>query len=266
MRRGNVLNLEGIFKSINKKMLLDFDEISSEIKHRGSKGRVREFEIVNEYLSKYIPGNIGVANGELISKDDQVSSEVDIVLFEKNSTPYLLKKEGYQVFPIECVYGMIEVKSQLDKNQLEDSFKKIHKIKKMPKSAYEPQKGPIVKTTTIYGKEWQHFPTLGFVIAFDSIDLKTIVKHLGEIQKDTALEHRIDSLWILKKGMIINFNQVKGLIELTPSHETIPKAILSDNPLMLLTVQLQSLLMSGWMPKFQIRQYLSNAIYGDFYE
>ena len=246
-------------------MLLDFNEISSQINHRPSKGRVREIEIVNEYLDKYVPGNIGIGNGEVISSDDQVSNETDIVFYEKNSTPFLLKKEGYQIFPVECIYGGVEVKSYLDGAQLKDSFKKINKLKKMPKVAFEKQKGEIVQTTTIYDKKWDYFPTLGFVIAFDSIDLKTLKDHLDEISKNELIEHRIDSIWVLNRGAIINLNATTGQIELAPRQHTRTQAILTENPLMLLTIQLQSLLQSGWMPTFIIKHYLTNAYYGEFY-
>lgn len=175
-------------------------------------------------------------------------------------------KEGYQIFPIECVYGVIEIKSHLDKDQLKDAFNKINYIKKMPKKAYEAQKGPVIKSTTVYDKEWSFFPTLGFVIAFESIDLKTLKKHYYDLVTKVEPEHRIDSIWVLNKGMLINFNPTLGLIELTPSRNNIVRWVLSDNPLMLLTIQLQSLLISGWMPHFMLREYLMRANYGSFYD
>jgi len=258
------MNLENIFRSINKKMLLDFEGISSEIGHRGAKGKVREKDIITEYLEKYVPGNIGIANGEIISVDGHTSPETDIVFYAKNSTPYLLKKEGYQVFPIECVYGVVEVKSHLDKQQLIDSFNKINFVKQMPKKAYEPQKGPLRRTTNVYGKEWTYFPTFGIMIAFDSINLKELQAHYVTICESHSPEHRIDSIWVLKKGMLVNHNLKSGMIELTPSDTSIPRPVLSDNPLMLLTIQLQSLLMSGWMPNFMLLEYLRHAEYGIF--
>ena len=251
-----VMNLENVLRSINKKMLIDFDEISSEIEHRGSKGKVREKEILKEFLTRYCPCNIGLSDGEIISTDDQVSPQTDITLFEKNSTPALLTKEGYQVFPIECVYGVMEVKSFLDKAQLQDSFEKIKRIKKMPKLAYEAQRGPVIQSTTLYDKEWPYFPTLGFVIAFDSLDLKTLKSHYLDLIAGHPPEQQIDSVWVLKKGMLINYNPTTNMIEMAPSSKTFPRSVSSDNPLMLLTIHLQSLLASGWMPKFMIANYL----------
>ena len=142
------MKLEQIFKGIKDKMLIDFNEISSQVTHRGSKGSIREREVIKEYLKKYLPGNIGIANGECISTDGTVLPECDIILYEKNTTPYLVHKEGYQVFPIECVYGVIEIKSKLNKTQLKDSIDKIIKIKSMPKTAYDAQEGPLKKVST----------------------------------------------------------------------------------------------------------------------
>lgn len=253
------MNLENVFKGINKKMLIDFEEISSEIEHRLSKGQVRELEIVNEFLTKYVPGNIGIAHGEIISTDGLISPETDIILHEKFSTPFLLKKEGYQVLPIECVYVVIEVKSFLDQAQLIDSFKKIKYIKQMPKRAFEEQRGPLVRSTNLYDKNWKFFPVIGMVVSFTSIDLRKLKKALNEIHSEIALEHRIDSVWVLDKGMLVNASDT---IDIAPSCKSNLLAIASDNPLMSLTVQLQSLLLSSWISKFRLKDYLENAEFG----
>ena len=255
------MNLEQTFKGIKEKMLIDFTEISSQVKHRPSKGSIREREVIKEYLEKYLPGNIGISNGECISTDGTVSSECDIILYEKNTTPYLVHKDGYQVFPIECVYGVIEVKSKLNKNELKDSIAKIKKIKSMSKVAYEEQKGPVIQSTNLYGKKWSFFPTIGIIFAFDSIKLETLKKHFVPMQENIALEKQIDSLWVLNKGMIIHRNN-NGTIEFAPNPDTSPKIIISDNPLLLLTVHLQSLMSSGWLPRFKIIKYLEGSDYG----
>ncbi|MBU0568469.1 hypothetical protein KJ693_11150 [bacterium] len=255
------MDLERIFRGIKDKMLIDFNDISSQVTHRGSKGKIREQEIIKEYLKKYLPGNIGIANGECISTDGQVSPECDIILYEKNTTPYLVYKDGYQVFPIECVYGVIEIKSKIDKAQLKDSIDKLKKIKSMPKTAYDVQKGPVIQSTTLYGKKWEYFPTIGMILSFDSLKIETLKEHFIDMQQDFSYENQVDSLWVLNQGMIIHRND-NGTIELSPGPNTAPKIIKSENPLLLLTVHLQTLMSSGWLPRFNIVPYLEGANYG----
>src|ERR1039457_6965713 len=105
------MDIESVIRGVGKRMLVDFEDISSQVTHRGAKGRIRERRIVTDYLEKYLPGNIGIGNGEIFSITGEVSPETDTVLYDKFSTPFLLKDECYQVFPVECVYGVVEVKS-----------------------------------------------------------------------------------------------------------------------------------------------------------
>ena len=243
-------------------MIIDFEEISAQVTHNGAKGRIREKKIVSNYLEKYVPGNIGVGNGEIIATNGEISSETDIVLYDKLTTPYLLKEDSYQIFPIECVYGVVEVKSNLGQRELEDAAEKIRVAKTLPKVAFEKQFGPIVRSSKLYGKEWTYFPVVGLVIAYDSIELDGLARKLRDLQKTLLPEHRIDSIWVLKKGMIVPFDLNSKLIELSPSATTISVPCVSNNPLLLLTVQLQALMTSAWMMPLRIQHYLPNASYG----
>ena len=244
-------------------MLVDFEDISSQVTHRGAKGRIREHRIVTDYLEKYLPGNIGIGNGEIFSTEGEVSPETDIVLYDKFSTPFLLKEESYQVFPVECVYGVVEVKSHLSKEELIDSTRKMETIKKLPKVAFEPQSGPIVRTTNLYGREWSHFPIIGFVIAYDSAELAGLADHLNATQSSLTPEQRIDSIYILKRGMIIPLNLETKQYDRTPGPKTIYVPVESDNPLLLFTLLTQELMSGAWMQPFRIRRYLEKAVYGN---
>ena len=258
------MDIQSIFKSIAEKIAIDFRYASSEIEHRISKGRVRELEIVEQFLQKYLPKTIGISHGEIVSTNGNTSNESDIILYESRTCPYLLDKTGYQIFPIECVYGIIEVKSMLNSNELEDSFNKILKVKKFPKIAYEPQEGAIIHYSNLYDKEWEYFPTIGCVFAYDSIDLVTLKNNLEELQKDVPIYERIDSVWVLNKGMIINWEDSNIKIHPTPTSQSRLRSVASDNPLLLMTIHLQQLFQSSWMPRFKIHSYMKDVVYGNF--
>ena len=256
------MDLTRLLKSIAEKLDADFTYLSSEIEHRPSKGRVREIELVEQFLAKYVPGTIRIGHGEIVATSGDVSSESDIIFYETRTSPVLLEKTSYQVFPIECVYGVLEVKSSLDRRELEDAFKKITKIKSLPKVAYLPQSGPIVRSSTLYGREWAYFPTIGSVFAYDSIDLITLRKHLDELHANVPFHQRVDSVWVLKKGMIVNWSDSDGKVHPAPDAKTRLRAVRSENPLLLMTVQLQQLLLAGWMPTFNLMNYLPDAVFG----
>lgn len=173
------MDLQRVFKSIADKLTSDFNDMSSEIEHRASKGRVREIELVEQYLRKYVPTTIGISHGEIVATTGETSNECDVVFYESRTGPLLLAKSDYQVFPVESVYGVLEVKSYLDNNELKDALGKISKIKKFPKTAFNPQRGPLTTKTSIYDNDWSYFPTVGFIFAYDSINLANLKNHLG---------------------------------------------------------------------------------------
>jgi len=257
------MSLKQLIDSVAKKLEIDFSEATKQIGHRGAKGTVRETLIVEEFLCKYLPKKIEIMGGEIVSTDGQRSNQTDIVFFDHLNCPVFYDKKDYKIIPIEMVYGVMEVKSKLDSTELEDAFMKINKIKKMPKLAFEPQAGTVVNTSTIYDKEWNYFPTTGFVFAYDSIALPTLRDKLTEIQKSEPNFAKIDIVCILNKGLIINVENT-GMITHSANLKTELKAIESENPLLLTTVLIQQLLLSGWMPKFRIQDYFKNIEYGKF--
>ncbi len=258
------MNIQQIFDSVAQKLRIDFEQVSSEIQHRGSKGKVRESEIVNTFLREYLPKNVELINGaEVVSTDSQTSNECDILINDKTHCPALLTKEDYRIVPIECVFGVIEVKSKLDSKELRDGYNKIFKLKNFPKVAFEPQTGFVKNYFNLYNKELEYFPTVGFIFAYDSIDLLHLKNELQEIQDNNPLEHRVDAIWVLNKGMIVNWDNATNKIVHTPNQNTKLIAVTSENPLLMMTIHLQQLFQAAWMQPFKILPYMQNVNYGN---
>ncbi len=96
--------------------------------HPGEFGSYRE-RIVGDLLRIVTPGRLEIGSGFIITADNKVSTQCDIVIFDRNSTPLLESKNNQRFFPIETVAGIIEVKSNMSKSDLIDALKKISKTK-----------------------------------------------------------------------------------------------------------------------------------------
>jgi len=68
------MKLFNIIKSTAKKMMIDFEEITSQLEHRGLKGKGRE-GIVGQFLSSYLPTSYEFVNGTIISASGIQSKE-----------------------------------------------------------------------------------------------------------------------------------------------------------------------------------------------
>lgn len=257
------MDIEQVFRALSKQITVDFEEITSQIKHKPAKGHVRETLIVEGFLRKYLPNVIGIAvRGEVVSLDGQASPECDIILYDSRGCPPFIKKTGYSVFPVELVYGIIEVKSKLDKRGLEDGFKKITELKRMPKRAFMSES--LVLTPRWYGQIWEYFPMAGFLFAYDSIDLGTIQLRLDALQKNLPLAERVDSVWVLKKGFVVNREKSGSGIYAVPSDTTRLSTAVSGNPLLSMVALLQRYFQVPLPRRFDMTKYLEHANLGNF--
>jgi hypothetical protein len=105
--------------------------------HSQEYGVYRE-KICKEFLKFFIPKRMQISDGFLITPNDQVSTQCDLVIFDETYTPNIQSKEMMTFYPIESVVGVIEVKSILDKGDLKETLNKLARIKALRRSINEP--------------------------------------------------------------------------------------------------------------------------------
>lgn len=180
--------LQERLRAVAKKVRVDFEE-SEHTKHHGSRGTERE-EIVARFLELYVPGTVAVVhNAEVISMDGQVSKQCDIVIVDKRA-PRLRDIKSHHIIPVECVYGVIEVKTRLTGSELVDACAKIATVKRLPRNAYT-QDG------------WAPPPIFGQVFTFDSIRMENLNDRLLKWCMENPREIHPDGVWVGDSGMLV---------------------------------------------------------------
>lgn len=108
------------------------EQIGVLISHSGERGRSSE-HVVRGLLRAVLPKRFSIGTGLIVSANGESSRQTDIVIYDDfhNASPALVGDVG--VFPVECVYAAIEVKSRLDKESLSASAEAIGKLRKMRK-------------------------------------------------------------------------------------------------------------------------------------
>ncbi|PKV82607.1 DUF6602 domain-containing protein [Streptomyces sp. TLI_146] len=187
-----------ILASVAKRMRADFEQ-SRNFHHNGEAGTSREL-LIREFLSGYLPSHVeAIHNAEVIAATGDVSPQCDIVLIDRDTPPFT-SLQGYRVIPNECVYGMVEVKTKLDGQQIVDACNKISRMRSLAKGSYRPIAGTLPRSTRAYGRKWDYFPTSGMIVAFDGLNLDTIAQHLmGWCRSRNPVEWP-DSVWVAGRG------------------------------------------------------------------
>ncbi len=82
-------------------------------KHRPSAGSNRE-DLVEKFLVNHLPKRFGVSTGLIISHDEKFSNQADLVVVDNQNNAPLYPESSSKLWPVESVYALIEVKTQLN--------------------------------------------------------------------------------------------------------------------------------------------------------
>ena len=113
-------------RSISKELISIKDRVRNFIdnKHWGEDGRYKEI-ILSETLKNLLPQNVAVATGFVMGEGNQISTQIDIIIYRKDY-PSLFKMADFVVVPKESVVGIIEVKSKLESANIKLAIEKSH--------------------------------------------------------------------------------------------------------------------------------------------
>ena len=180
------------------------------------RGKGRE-ALLESFLKPFLPERLGLGGGVIVPSKGKNSGEVDIVIYDKDSYGLFRPFAEYmpikaKPYPIEVVYAVIEVESNLTKKKLKKIANKLDKIKKMRKTAFYERKGAVKESIAMYGKTFKHFPVLCFIFAYESENLEEIGDVLKTINAKKEMDQKIDAICVLNRGVIIYHDETENSI------------------------------------------------------
>jgi hypothetical protein len=229
------------------------------MRHRYSKGA--SFEgVVRQFLEQYFPKNLDISSGFVIDSNDKVSNQIDIIVSDRFKTPIFYQDESIRVVPVECVYSVIEVKSDLDSKELQKCFQNMASVRSLEKKAYSRDPPYDEFSPALYNTCWDIWPINYYVFAIDSIDLNTLASAMEKkFAKDMApLHSRIDTICVLEKGVICNEYQ-NGQWDALPGHGSRLTCIPTLDALLLFYTLIGSHLFRAQLPFFQFHDYVAKV-------
>ena len=175
MRLPPRFEIDGLFEGSLRRLRVEAEYFSRQTKHGAELGQLNEMHLV-KLLRSYLPPKFGIGTGFIACGGDasRLSPQCDIIFFDALNNAPIYASDTWSIFPIEMVYGVMEIKTTLKPATLKDSFVKCAAIRDMaqPKDgtsnkAYliqdPPQKGKRVSYRTCYVS----LPPRFFVFAYD---------------------------------------------------------------------------------------------------
>jgi hypothetical protein len=155
---GKLLNT--YFRSVYNKLEADALLFNRRLPHEGLKGSENE-QALADVLRDFLPGRYGVeANALVIDRDGLVSRQCDIVVYDNIKFPKYFRK----VYPIEIVHAVIEVKTELSKQQVDLALQNEAALRKL---RFQPLLSNFWKTKTEKEK-LSHAPPIHCIFGYRS--------------------------------------------------------------------------------------------------
>ena len=192
---------QSIFTQAAKKLRADFEELRSTVPHAGLKGSEGE-QLIRRFLDDHLPQRFRAGAGFIIDHEDHVSKQTDVIIYDALHCPTYRASETAGIYPSDNVAAVVEVKSVLDKQRLQEAAENIAAAKALKKTP-APELPFLVQTET-----------LGCVFAFESpLSLPTLGQHYADILRAAGgLQGRhIDVIAVLDRGLITLTAKVPGV-------------------------------------------------------
>ena len=84
------MDLRNIFRRMSERLLAEF-RLSAEINHAVGKGTFRE-DAFKSFLIQYLPNRYAVGSGEVISSQNAISGQLDVIIYDPFQCPRLIVK------------------------------------------------------------------------------------------------------------------------------------------------------------------------------
>lgn len=155
-------------------------EQSKDILHSASKGTIREF-IIKEIIRPFLPYCYGISSGECFDKNGKMSKQLDLIVYDQIfsfTVPYV---DNYIQFPCESIYGNIEIKSYLNKEEFSNAIENIASIKNLDRDDSTSWTVTPISKISLNGEpsdKCNYY--FGIIFAYDSVDLSTVLEYLKQ--------------------------------------------------------------------------------------
>lgn len=120
------------------------------ITHNGQMGEVNE-ELFIDVLRRYLPRRYGVEQGIVIDSNGRTSDQIDIVIYDLQYTPPMLKQMSHRYILAEAVYAVLEVKPALNREWLIDAANKARSVRELHRTSVEiPHAGGLYPAKSLF--------------------------------------------------------------------------------------------------------------------
>lgn len=179
------------------------------IHHAGDRGAERE-DILEEFLTPRLPDQLAIGRREVRATNGRWSKQEDLIIYDRLTCPRLFVGSRSQIFPVESIAAVIEVKTRLNTASIREASENIRQVRSLKKTGQSTRVG---SGSIEFGPPT---PTFGALFAYDlDLSLETFRERWVEAQSPLQPEHRINLVCILDEMVMIHVDRTYHLWDST---------------------------------------------------
>ena len=98
--------------------------------HPGTKGDGSE-NVWLELFNTYLPKRYQAATAHIVDSKGVFSEQIDVVIFDRQYSPFVFHYEDQMIIPAESVYAVFEAKQSMNLSMIEYAQKKIKSVRRL---------------------------------------------------------------------------------------------------------------------------------------
>ena len=160
--------------------------------HPGTKGDASE-NVWLALLNTYLPERYQAAKAHVVDSNGTFSDQIDVVVYDRQYSPFIFRYEDQIIIPAESVYAVFEAKQTLSKEHIEYARKKVASVRRLHRTSLPiPHAGgtyppkpliPICGGLLTLESDWKPalgeplYTALGNGMGVDHLDLGCVAAH-----------------------------------------------------------------------------------------
>jgi hypothetical protein len=128
------LNLSKIFRELQVQMLSHLHTTQATVTHSGTKGGATETQWLDMFR-RYLPQRYCADRAFVLDCDGTLSDQIDVVIFDRQYSPFHFNQDGIFYVPAESVYAVFEVKPELNAGTIKYAGEKAASVRRLRRTS-----------------------------------------------------------------------------------------------------------------------------------
>lgn len=193
------LSLEDLFSVLHDDIEHQLINVRKVLVHPVAKGDASEAVWLNLF-KKYLPQRYQVDKAFIVDSNECVSDQIDVVIFDRQYTPFIFHYNGNIMLPAESVYAVFETKQICNSRNIKYAQEKISSVRQLHRTSLSiPHAGGTYPPKVL-------FPIIGGILTLDSEWDPPLGKSLEKVLKKAEDLGRLDFGCVASHGYF-SFNK-----------------------------------------------------------